>query len=61
VACPALRNTKFGGGKSEGGAGIHFPHPPFLSAPPERSVLVSAALRAAVSQNSAQKSSCFVQ
>ena len=34
----AKRNTKFGGGESEGGAGIPFPQPPFLPAPPERSV-----------------------
>jgi len=25
----AEQNTKFGGGESEGGAGIHFPHTPF--------------------------------
>ncbi|MBI3232366.1 MAG: hypothetical protein HYZ51_04805 [Candidatus Doudnabacteria bacterium] len=25
--------TKFGGGESEGGAGIHFPHTPFSSRP----------------------------
>jgi len=29
----AKRNTKFGGGESEGGAGIHFPHTPFSSRP----------------------------
>jgi len=29
VAHFAKRNTKFGGGGSEGGAGIHFPHTPF--------------------------------
>ncbi|MBU2539762.1 hypothetical protein KJ786_01195, partial [Patescibacteria group bacterium] len=31
------------------------PQPPFLPAPPERSVLVSAALRAAINQDFAQK------
>jgi hypothetical protein len=29
----AKRKTKFGGGESEGGAGIHFPHTPFSSRP----------------------------
>jgi hypothetical protein len=29
----AKRNTKFGGGESEGGAGIHFPHTPFSARP----------------------------
>jgi hypothetical protein len=33
----AKQNTKFGGGESEGGAGIHFPHTPF-SARPARAV-----------------------
>jgi hypothetical protein len=28
-----LRGTKFGGGESEGGAGIHFPHTPFSTRP----------------------------
>jgi len=27
------RNTKFGGGESEGGTGIHFPHTPFSARP----------------------------
>ncbi|MBI3420571.1 MAG: hypothetical protein HY006_00735 [Candidatus Sungbacteria bacterium] len=34
----ALRNTNLGGGESEGGAGIHFPHTLFLPAPSERLV-----------------------
>ena len=29
----AVRNTNFGGGGSEGGAGIHFPHTPFSARP----------------------------
>jgi hypothetical protein len=29
----AKQKTKFGGGESEGGAGIHFPHTPFSSRP----------------------------
>ncbi|MEW6408381.1 MAG: hypothetical protein AB1465_06880 [Patescibacteria group bacterium] len=29
----AKRNTKFGGGESEGGAGIHFPLTPFSARP----------------------------
>jgi hypothetical protein len=29
----AQRNTNFGGGGSEGGAGIHFPHTPFSARP----------------------------
>ncbi|MFZ5365658.1 MAG: hypothetical protein ACOZBZ_00005, partial [Patescibacteria group bacterium] len=33
----AMQNTKFGGGESEGGAGIHFPPTPF-SARPARAV-----------------------
>jgi hypothetical protein len=40
----AKRKTKFGGGESEGGAGIYFfPTPPFLPAPPERFVSCRAA------------------
>jgi hypothetical protein len=62
------RNTKFGGGESEGGAGIftpleaegfpagHFPHIPFLPAPPERSVW-----RAKRAVSSIQKGSDFVK
>jgi len=34
VAHFAKRNTKFGGGESEGGAGIPFPPTPFLFARP---------------------------
>ena len=34
----AKRNTKFGGGESEGGAGIPFPPNPLPFCPPERSV-----------------------
>src|SRR3990167_4339313 len=29
----SFTGTKFGGGESEGGAGIHFPHTPFSSRP----------------------------
>jgi len=29
----SFTGTKFGGGESEGGAGIHFPQPPFSSRP----------------------------
>jgi hypothetical protein len=46
--------TKFGGGKSEGGAGIHFPHTPFSSRP-ARAVRFSAAQSAAVSRDFVQK------
>ena len=41
----AKQNTKFGGGESEGGAGIHFPLTPF-SARPARAVWFSAAPKA---------------
>jgi len=41
--------TKFGGGESEGGAGISFPQTPFLPALPER--WFSATQSAAINQN----------
>ena len=46
----AKRNTKFGGGESEGGAGIHFPHTPFSSRPARAVSFGSAARNAAISQ-----------
>jgi len=48
-----LAGTKFGG-ESEGGAGIPFPLTPFPSRP-ARVVWFFAALRAAISQDFAQK------
>ena len=50
----AKQNTKFGGGESEGGAGIHFPHTPF-SARPARAVLFLPRLRRGIIRDFVQK------
>jgi len=51
----AKRNTKnCGGEKARAGREFLSPLPPFLPAPPEHSVLVSAALRAAINRDFAR-------
>ena len=51
----AKRNTKFGGGESEGEAGIHFPQAPFFARLARAKSFVSAARSAAISQYFIQK------
>ena len=50
----AKQNTKFGGGESEGEAGIHFPQTPF-SARPARAVWLLSRRRRGISRDFAQK------
>ena len=51
----AKQNTKFGGGESEGEAGIHFPQAPFSARLARAKSFVSAARSAAISQYFIQK------
>jgi len=51
----AKQNTKFGGGESEGEAGIHFPQAPFSARLARAKSFVSAARSAAISQYFVQK------
>jgi hypothetical protein len=50
----AKRNTKFGGGENEGGAGIHFPHTSFPSRPARAFSFGSTARSAAISRDFVQ-------